>query len=95
MIILFILQIQPTGLCSHIKAASQCFKDAQALTLKNSVINSLPMPPEIKSEMWQLATDTAGPLVQRVSRSILVVKCKPEPLHPLGFLHFSFQQVCL
>ncbi|XP_045582894.1 uncharacterized protein C2orf42 isoform X1 [Procambarus clarkii] len=81
------------ALCSHIRAASQCFKEAQSLTLKNSVLNSLPIPQSVKSDIWQLATDTPGPLVQRVSKNIMVVKCKPEALHPLGFLHFSFQQV--
>nr|XP_053628222.1 uncharacterized protein C2orf42-like isoform X3 [Cherax quadricarinatus] len=84
---------QQPALCSHIRAASQCFKEAQSLTLKNSVLNSLPIPQSVKSDIWQLATDTPGPLVQRVSKNIMVVKCKPEALHPLGFLHFSFQQV--
>ncbi|XP_063597562.1 uncharacterized protein C2orf42-like [Penaeus indicus] len=85
--------MNPAVPCSHIRAASQCFKEAQSLTLKNSVLNSLPIPQSVKSDIWQLATDTPGPLVQRVSKNIMVVKCKPEPLHPLGFLHFSFQQV--
>ncbi|XP_069944222.1 uncharacterized protein C2orf42 homolog [Cherax quadricarinatus] len=84
---------QQPALCSHIRAASQCFKEAQSLTLKNSVLNSLPIPQSVKSDIWQLATDTPGPLVQRVSKNIMVVKCKPEALHPLGFLHFSFQQI--
>ncbi|XP_071531448.1 uncharacterized protein C2orf42 isoform X2 [Panulirus ornatus] len=87
------LMSQQSALCSHIRAVSQCFKEAQSLTLKNSVLNSLPIPQSIKSDIWQLATDTPGPLVQRVSKNIMVVKCKPEALHPLGFLHFSFQQV--
>ncbi|CAL4069098.1 unnamed protein product [Meganyctiphanes norvegica] len=87
------LMRQPTSQqCPHIRAASQCFKEAQSLTLKNSVLNSLPIPQSIKTDIWQLATDTPGPLVQRVSKNIMVVKCKPEALHPLGFLHFSFQQ---
>ncbi|KAK7069619.1 hypothetical protein SK128_008038 [Halocaridina rubra] len=81
-----------SALCTHIRAASQCFTEAQSLTLKNSVLNSLPIPQAIKTDIWQLATETPGPLVQRVSKNIMVVKCKPEALHPLGFLHFSFQQ---
>lgn len=92
-VISFVFQSQQPTLCSHIRAASQCYKEAQSLTLKNSVLNSLPIPQSIKSEIWQLATDTPGPLVQRVSKNIMVVKCKPEALHPLGFLHFSFKQV--
>ncbi|KAG0721781.1 hypothetical protein GWK47_045756 [Chionoecetes opilio] len=84
---------QQPSLCSHIRAASNCYKDAMSLTLKNSALNSLPIPQAIKTDIWQLATDTPGPLVQRVSKNIMVVKCKPEALYPLGFLHFSFQQV--
>ncbi|MPC29689.1 uncharacterized protein E2C01_022935 [Portunus trituberculatus] len=84
---------QQPSLCSHIRAASQCYKDATSLTLKNSALNSLPIPQSIKTDIWQLATDTPGPLVQRVSKNIMVVKCKPEALHQFGFLHFSFQQV--
>lgn len=34
-----------------------------------------------------------GPLVQRVSKNIMVVKCQSDSMHPLGFLHFSFQSV--
>ena len=33
-----------------------------------------------------------APLVQRVSKNMMVVKCSSEEAgHPLGFLHFSFQ----
>ncbi|XP_076044283.1 uncharacterized protein C2orf42 isoform X2 [Oratosquilla oratoria] len=85
------LMVQQPSVCSHIRAASQCYKEAQALLIKHSVLNSFPIPQSMKGEIWGLATDTTGPLVQRVSRSIMVVKCKPEPRHPLGFLHFSFQ----
>jgi hypothetical protein len=40
--------------------------------------------------VWLLATETTGPLVQRVSKNIMAVKCKASPKHPLGYLHFSF-----
>nr|KAG5705163.1 hypothetical protein BaRGS_030880 [Batillaria attramentaria] len=45
---------------------------------------------EIKQAIWLLATETTGPLVQRVTKNIMVVKCKPNPKQPLGFLHFAF-----
>lgn len=79
---------QPT--CSHIKAAIMCDREAQPITLKNSVLNSLQVPSETKQAIWLLATETTGPLVQRVSKNMMVVKCKPQAKHPLGFLHFSF-----
>ncbi|XP_060579498.1 uncharacterized protein C2orf42-like [Ruditapes philippinarum] len=76
--------------CPHIKAAIECNTEAQPLTLKNSVLNSLQVSNEIKQAIWLLATETTGPLVQRVSKNIMVVKCKPNPKQPLGFLHFAF-----
>ena len=81
------LQAQP---CNHIKSAISCGKEAQPLTLKNSVLNSLQVSNEIKQAIWLLATETTGPLVQRVTKNIMVVKCKPNPKQPLGFLHFAF-----
>lgn len=76
--------------CSHIKAAIECTTEAQPLTLKNSVLNSLQATNEMKQAIWLLATETTGPLVQRVTKNIMVVKCKPSQKHPLGFLHFAF-----
>ncbi|KAL4232424.1 hypothetical protein ACF0H5_009991 [Mactra antiquata] len=76
--------------CPHVKAAIECNTEAQPLTLKNSVLNSLQVSSEIKQAIWLLATETTGPLVQRVSKNIMVVKCKPNPKQPLGFLHFAF-----
>jgi hypothetical protein len=80
------LQDQP---CPHIKAAVDCQQEATPLTLKNSVLNTLMVPNEIKQAIWLLATETTGPLVQRVTKNIMVVKCKPNSKQPLGFLHFS------
>jgi hypothetical protein len=37
-----------------------------------------------------LATEKEGPLVQRVSRTVMAVKCQVTPKHPLGYLHFTF-----
>lgn len=76
--------------CSHVKAAIECTQEAQPLTLKNSILNSLQVSNEIKQAIWLLATETTGPLVQRVTKNIMVVKCKPNPKQPLGFLHFAF-----
>lgn len=76
--------------CQHIQAALKCYAEAQPLTLKNSILSSLNVNNETKQEIWLLATETSGPLVQRVSKNIMVVKCKASPKHPLGYLHFSF-----
>ena len=78
--------------CSHIKGAISCEQEAQPLTLKNSVLNSLQVPNDTKQAIWLLATETTGPLVQRISKNVMVVKCKPNPKHPLGCLHFVFYE---
>uniref|UniRef100_T1JIW7 SWIM-type domain-containing protein n=1 Tax=Strigamia maritima TaxID=126957 RepID=T1JIW7_STRMM len=76
--------------CQHIKAASQCFTEAQPLSLKNAMLQALQVTNEIKHAIWLLATEMTGPVVQRVSKHVMVVKCKANPKHPLGFLHFGF-----
>ncbi|XP_067007754.1 uncharacterized protein C2orf42 isoform X2 [Anabrus simplex] len=76
--------------CQHIQAALRCYAEAQALTLKSSVLSSLNISNDMKQSIWLLATETTGPLVQRVSKNIMAVKCKASPKHPLGYLHFSF-----
>nr|XP_033803961.1 uncharacterized protein C2orf42 homolog isoform X2 [Geotrypetes seraphini] len=78
--------------CQHIRLAENCCTEAKPLTLKSSVLNSMQISPEMKQVIWQLATEPTGPLVQRVTRNVLVVKCKASPKHSLGYLHVSFVQ---
>lgn len=76
--------------CQHIKLAANCQVEATPLTLKSSVLNSMQASPETKQTIWQLATEPTGPLVQRITKNILVVKCKASQKHSLGYLHASF-----
>ncbi|KAJ6653242.1 hypothetical protein lerEdw1_009406 [Lerista edwardsae] len=76
--------------CQHIKLAANCQAEATPLTLKSSVLNSVQASPEMKQTIWQLATEPTGPLVQRITKNILVVKCKTSQKHSLGYLHASF-----
>lgn len=78
--------------CQHIKLAVTCQAEATPLTLKSSVLNALQAAPETKQSLWQLATEPTGPLVQRVTKNIMVVKCKASQKHNLGYLHASFMQ---
>ncbi|XP_020840985.1 uncharacterized protein C2orf42 homolog isoform X2 [Phascolarctos cinereus] len=78
--------------CQHIKLAVNCQAEATPLTLKSSVLNSMQASPETKQTIWQLATEPTGPLVQRITKNILVVKCKASQKHSLGYLHASFVQ---
>ncbi|XP_051698768.1 uncharacterized protein C2orf42 homolog isoform X2 [Oryctolagus cuniculus] len=78
--------------CQHIKLAVNCQAEATPLTLKSSVLNAMQASPETKQTIWQLATAPTGPLVQRITKNILVVKCKASQKHSLGYLHTSFVQ---
>ncbi|MGH0184497.1 UNVERIFIED_CONTAM: hypothetical protein FKN15_015105 [Acipenser sinensis] len=82
----------PESPCLHVKLATECRLEASPLTLKSSVLGSLQASQEAKQAIWQLATESSGPLVQRITRSIMVVKCKASERHPLGYLHASFSE---
>ncbi|KAJ7305295.1 hypothetical protein JRQ81_011212 [Phrynocephalus forsythii] len=76
--------------CQHMKLAANCQAEATPLTLKSSVLNAMQASPDTKQTIWQLATEPTGPLVQRVTKNILVVKCKASQKHSLGYLHTTF-----
>ncbi|KAM9821207.1 uncharacterized protein C2orf42 homolog [Neosynchiropus ocellatus] len=77
------------SICIHIKKAIECRTDATPLTLKSSVLEGLQVSFEDKELLWRLATESPGPLVQRVSKDTLVVKCQTDSQHPLGLLHLT------
>uniref|UniRef100_A0A1B6EFH2 SWIM-type domain-containing protein n=1 Tax=Clastoptera arizonana TaxID=38151 RepID=A0A1B6EFH2_9HEMI len=76
--------------CQHIQATMRCYAEAQPLLINNSVLYSLNFSLEVKEAVWQLVLETVGPLVQRVSKTVMVVKCKVTSKQPLGYLHVSF-----
>nr|XP_004549989.2 uncharacterized protein C2orf42 homolog isoform X3 [Maylandia zebra] len=77
------------SLCVHIKQAIECRSFATPLTFKSSVLEGLKASDQVKEELWRLATESPGPLVQRVSKDTLVVKCHTDSHHPLGLLHLT------
>ncbi|XP_026154188.1 uncharacterized protein C2orf42 homolog isoform X2 [Mastacembelus armatus] len=77
------------SLCIHIKQAIECQSRATPLTLKSSVLEGLQASIQAREELWRLATESPGPLVQRVSKDTLVVKCHTDSYHPLGLLHLT------
>lgn len=77
------------SLCIHIKQAIDCNSRATPLTLKSSVLEGLQASIQAREELWRLATESPGPLVQRVARDTLVVKCHTDSQHPLGLLHLT------
>ncbi|KGL75700.1 Uncharacterized protein C2orf42, partial [Tinamus guttatus] len=78
--------------CQHVKLALSCQTEATPLTLKNSVLSSMQASPETKQTLWQLAAEPTGPLVQRISKSVLVVK-EEAPAPPPRCIHF-FACIC-
>ncbi|XP_078144475.1 uncharacterized protein C2orf42 homolog [Centroberyx gerrardi] len=77
------------SLCTHIKHAMECQSHATPLTLKSSILEGLQASVQAREELWRLATESPGPLVQRVSKDTLVVKCHTDSNHPLGLLHLT------
>ncbi|XP_059488653.1 uncharacterized protein C2orf42 homolog [Neocloeon triangulifer] len=75
--------------CSHIQAAVRCYAQAQPLLIKNEILQTLNISQEIKQAIWLLQSETEGPLVQRVSKNMMVVRCKRSPKCPLGYVHLS------
>ncbi len=80
---------QSDSLCIHIKQAIECQSRATPLTFKSSVLEGLQASIQAREELWRLATESPGPLVQRISKDTLVVKCHTDSQHPLGLLHLT------
>lgn len=86
----------PITTCQHIQASLSCHTESEVLPIKASLIHSLNIPVDLKDELWNMVTDSAQdhqelqyPIVQRVSKTIFVVKCAAIEKFPLGFLHCS------
>ena len=75
------------------RASLQCTKMSQALPFVNSVLNNMPISNEMKKELYNLTMRSSAPLVQRVSKTLFVIKCYPDSNHPLGYLHFMINLV--
>lgn len=82
------------GECVHIRTAMQTTEEATPLEFYDScVVDSLSVPSDMQEALNELifeTSDISGPLVQRVTRNIMAVKCKVTSRHPLGFLHVAF-----
>uniref|UniRef100_A0A8C5M2B5 Chromosome 2 open reading frame 42 n=1 Tax=Leptobrachium leishanense TaxID=445787 RepID=A0A8C5M2B5_9ANUR len=78
--------------CQHIKLTMNCQSEAEPLPLKSTVLNAMQIPAKTRQSIWQLANEPSGPLVQRVTKTILVVRCKANQQNNLGYVHVSFTQ---
>ncbi|XP_037504108.1 uncharacterized protein C2orf42-like [Rhipicephalus sanguineus] len=66
--------------CAHVQAALRCVVQAQALPLKDSVVEA--QEESVRDAIWELAATEGPPLVQRVSKAVLVARSRQG-----GFVH--------
>lgn len=79
-----------TAKCQHIELAMKSEVIAKPVNFNKECLNLLRIPYEIKEKLIHLASDKDSPLVQRVSKYVMAVKCQVAPKQPLGYLHFTF-----
>lgn len=76
--------------CVHIKSALKSQSTASPMKFKDAILNSLCIFEDTKEKLFLIAREKEGFFVQRVSKSVMAVKCQVSPKHPLGYLHFTF-----
>lgn len=77
-------------LCVHITSAVNSQSTASPMMVKKELLPSLNVDEETKTELYLLSSEKEGYLVQRVSKSVMAVKCMVSSKHPLGYLHVIF-----
>lgn len=83
--------------CLHTQFIVNCSLEAQPLAVKHEVVKIMPLPEDIRQEIYLMLEDNSDSLVQRITKNTVVVKCNSQIKvgeiiqfkHPLGFLHFS------
>lgn len=76
--------------CKHIKnALENSATTAQPLTINKITIDAMRLPSQTKTRLWTnyLQAETSIPLVQRINRTMFVVKCDKTTAFPAGRLH--------
>jgi len=79
--------------CNHIRAAIACSTDAEPLMIDPSVIESLPSVTEdVRTLLRHFIANESCPVIQRVTRSVLVVRSHPMYECTLEFVHVMFAE---
>lgn len=84
------VEYEGNSLCQHIKAALESCEAATPIHIKRDVVQKLIISEDIQMKLFLLSGQKVGPLVQRVSKNVMAVRCQVTPKHPLGYLHFTF-----
>jgi len=79
--------------CNHIRAAIACTTDAEPLTIDPSVVDSLPsITDDVRTVLRHFIENGSCPVIQRVTRSVLVVRSQPTCDYALEFVHVTFTE---
>ncbi|KAK9880131.1 hypothetical protein WA026_008646 [Henosepilachna vigintioctopunctata] len=82
-------QWDTTNSCLHINASVKSRTSATYLPINLHIILKLKISKVLKQNVLILANESSFPIVQRVTKNVLAVKCQVTPKHPLGYLHFT------
>ena len=79
--------------CIHIRAAIACTADAEPLEIDPSVVDSLSFVTEdMRTILRHFIANETCPVIQRVTRSVFVVRSQPSCEHTLEFVHVTFAE---
>ena len=79
--------------CVHIRAAIACSTDTEPLPINSSVIDSLSFVTEdVRTILRHFIANESCPAVQRITRSVLVVRSQPTYDCSLEFVHVTFAE---
>ena len=79
--------------CIHIRAAITCTTDAEPLEIDSSVVDSVSSVTEdVRTILRHFITNDICPVIQRVTRSVFVVRSQPSCEHTLEFVHVTFAE---
>ena len=79
--------------CVHIRAAIACTSTAESLKIDPSVVDTLPSVTEdVRTVLRHFAANESCPVIQRITRSVLVVRSQPTADCMLEFFHVAFAE---
>jgi len=79
--------------CVHIKAAIACKTNAEPLEIDPSMVESLSsITEDVRTVLRHFVANATCPVIQRVTRSVFIVRSQPSCEHMLEFVHVTFSE---
>jgi len=79
--------------CIHTRAAITCNTDAEPLPIDPAVLYSLSsITEDVQTVLRHFIMNETCPVIQRVTRSVFVVRSQPSCEHTLEFVHIAFAE---